>query len=369
MRGSPPQAATCAKRRGFVPAGALPPPPPPSPPPGGGGGPAGPARPRLPHRRPDAPSAPPPGSTTLPAPLPTGRQHAAGEEVPVSTAASVPDLPAHEGTPTVAPSFAETLFGSLWPEGGPRTAQGALLASLGIGALAAVVLPGRSTGIALLLVLLLAGVLVLRLSPRRSRPWTVASAALCLGLGSLTVLRAAEWVTVLALLAAGLLVTTALTDARRTLAVLAGPAAWVLSAVRGLPLLGRTITATSDRRLLWPVLRTAAVSLVALVVFGGLFASGDAVFGSWVSALVPELAWDSAIQRTFVLVAVAGVVLAACYLALNPPRVDRLALPAARPVTRAWEWLVPVGMVVAVFAGFVLAQATAMWGGHDYIQR
>ncbi|PFG41319.1 signal transduction histidine kinase [Georgenia soli] len=341
------------------------------PPDDGGGGRVRAVLPRLARPRAAAPSAPPPEDhAPLPAPLPTGRQHAAGEEVHVSTTASVPDVPAQGGARTAAaPSFAETLFGGLWPEGGPRTAQGALLASLGIGALAAVVLPGRSTGVALLLVLLLAGVLVLRLSPRRSRAWTLASAALCLGLGSLTVLRAAEWVTVLALLAAGLLVTTALTDARRTLAVLAGPAAWVLSAVRGLPLLGRTITATSDQRLLWPVLRTAAVSLVALVVFGGLFASGDAVFGSWVSALVPDLAWDSAIQRTFVLVAVAGVVLAACYLALNPPRVDRLALPAAQPVTRAWEWLVPVGMVVAVLAGFVLAQATAMWGGHDYVRR
>jgi hypothetical protein len=265
--------------------------------------------------------------------------------------------------------LAETLFGGLWPEGGPRTAQGALLASLGVGVVAAVVLPERSTGVATLLVLVLAGLLVLRLTPLRRRPWTLVSAALCLGLGSLTVLRAAEWVTVLALFAAGLLVTTALTDGRRTLAVLAGPAAWVLAAVRGLPLLGRTITATSDRRLLWPVLRTTAVSVVALVVFGGLFASGDAVFGSWVSAVVPDLAWDSAIFRTFVLVAVAGTVLAACYLALNPPRLDRLALPADRPVPRVWEWLVPVGIVVAVFTGFVLAQATAMWGGHDYVRR
>lgn len=29
----------------------------------------------------------------------------------------------------------------------------------------------------------------------------------------------------------------------------------------------------------------------------------------------------------------------------------------------------PVGVVIAVFAAFLVAQATAMWGGHDYLQR
>ncbi|MDD9205139.1 DUF4173 domain-containing protein, partial [Georgenia sp. 10Sc9-8] len=41
---------------------------------------------------------------------------------------------------------------------------------------------------------------------------------------------------------------------------------------------------------------------------------------------------------------------------------------APRPVTRAWEWLVPVGLVITLFAGFVVAQASAMWGGHDYVR-
>src|SRR5699024_4095401 len=43
--------------------------------------------------------------------------------------------------------------------------------------------------------------------------------------------------------------------------------------------------------------------------------------------------------------------------------------PPARPVTRAWEWMVPVGVVVAVFLGFLAAQASAMWGGHDFVRR
>ena len=61
--------------------------------------------------------------------------------------------------------------------------------------------------------------------------------------------------------------------------------------------------------------------------------------------------------RTFLTVAVAGATLTGVYLALNPPQVERLALPDARPVARPFEWLVPVGAVTLLFAVFVVAQA------------
>ncbi|MDQ3382994.1 MAG: DUF4173 domain-containing protein, partial [Actinomycetota bacterium] len=290
------------------------------------------------------------------------------EETPVTTRP-------HDVAPTGAsaiplPSSADSLFGDYWPERGLRTAPLPLYASIAIGALAAAVLPYRDLGLGTVLVLLVSGGLALALSVHRRRSWTVLAGVLCLGLASLVVLRAAEWLAVLAVLAAGVLVTTSLTDASRLLPMLASGAAWVLSGVRGLPLLGRTLAATSRHRMLWPVLRTAAISLVALVVFGGLFASGDAVFGSWVSRVLPDVHLaDSLVLRAFVWFMVGGVVLAACYLALNPPRVEKVAMPPTRPVARAWEWLVPVGVVVAVFLAFLMAQASAMWGGHDFVRR
>jgi hypothetical protein len=146
-------------------------------------------------------------------------------------------------------------------------------------------------------------------------------------------------------------------------------AAWPASALRGLPLLGRTITATSKVSKLWPVLRTVGLSLVALALFGGLFASGDALFGSWARSLVPDLGWDTIVTRTFLLVLVAGVALTGAYLALNPPPVADVRLPQGRRAAHRWEWGVPVGVVVALFTGFLVAQATAMWGGHDYLRR
>lgn len=277
-------------------------------------------------------------------------------------------VPSAAGLPAASARGLEGALRHVWPTERLATAPLPLLGSLAIGALAAALLPERRLGLAAFVVLVLGGGLVLGLTRRRARPWTLVSAALCVVLGSFVVLRDAGWLTFLSLVVVGVLVTTALTDARRVLEIVAGAASWVLSAVRGLPLLSRTLAALTRHRLLWPVVRTAAISLVALVVFGGLFASGDAVFGAWVGHLVPDLAWDSIIARTFVLVGVGGSVLAACYLALNPPQVDRVALGEPRPVAKVWEWLVPVGLVVAVFAGFVIAQTAAMWGGSAYVR-
>ncbi|MGO0575993.1 DUF4153 domain-containing protein [Ornithinimicrobium panacihumi] len=269
-----------------------------------------------------------------------------------------------------SPSVIEAMFGRFWPEGGPRTAPLALGASIALGGVAAMVLPYRAFGLGTAMLLVAAGGLVLSRSVHRRSVWTWVSVALCLGLASLVVLRAAEWLTVLSLMVAAVLVTTALTDARSVLGMISGAASWVLSGVRGLPLLGRTLSAASRAPLLWPVVRTAAVSLVAFVVFGGLFASGDAVFGAWMDRLLPQIELaDSVVLRSFVWFMVAGVVLAACYLALNPPRVEAVGVGRGRPVARAWEWVVPVGVVVALYAGFLVAQASAMWGGHEWVQR
>ncbi|MDP3891431.1 DUF4173 domain-containing protein, partial [Nocardioides sp.] len=63
-----------------------------------------------------------------------------------------------------------------------------------------------------------------------------------------------------------------------------------------------------------------------------------------------------------------GVVLAAVYLGLNPPRVDP-PRGQVRPVARRFEWLAPVLLVDVVFLVFLVAQATVIFGGHDYLRR
>ncbi|MDN5765846.1 MAG: DUF4173 domain-containing protein [Humibacillus sp.] len=318
-----------------------------------------------------------PNSDDRPTDRPTDRQnHQRTDAQPrrqtlenrVPTAPVTPISPPAQ--PVAAPRpFLDAIFGDLWPEAGLTTKTRVVTSCLGVGVLAAVILPGRDIGLALFAVLLTGGAVVLRSSVRRRSLWTGVSAVLCVALASLTVVRAAQWVSVLAIAAGIVLTTTALTGARSGVGLVSGLAAWPLSAVRGLPLLGRTLSATSRMTVLWPVLRTVAVSLVALVVFGGLFASGDAIFGSWAQSLVPAVDAAGFVFRAFVGFVIGGSLLAVCYLAINPPKVEQLTLPAGRPVVRVWEWLVPMALVVAVFVGFVVAQAAALFGGHDFVRR
>jgi two-component system sensor histidine kinase BaeS len=294
---------------------------------------------------PGAHPAPPPGYPVPAAPLP----------------AAAPYGPQPPSGPSLLDRF--------WPERGIGPQVGVVLAALGIGAFAATTWPFRAIGLETTLTMLLTGALMWVVARNRRHPWTLAMAGLAVALACVATLRASDGVITLSVLAGVTVAAVGLTRARGLLAMVASCAAWPLSALRGLPLLGRTLAATSRRQLLWPVLRTAAITLVALVVFGGLFATADELFGDWVTALVPDLGWDTIILRGFVLVLVAGVALTGAYLALNPPALEDVRVPQGSRTRRAWEWAVPVGVVVALFALFLLAQASEMWGGLSYLRR
>lgn len=310
-----------------------------------------------------------PTEPTLPATPPLAEQ-------PLASASAAAVATAPPITPTsVSPSYPgpphpvgrDSLFGGLWPERVSDPQPLALFGSLGIGALAGLLAFDRNLGLIVFVVLLLGGLLVWRASAYRFSRLTMVSAGLAVVLGSVVIWRAAEWLGVLSLLLTGVVIAMALTRAMKVSGIVAAVASWPLSGIRGLPLLGTTLTATSKQGMVWPVVRTAAFSLVALLLFGGLFASADAIFGSWANAVVPDLEWDSITARIFILVMVGGVTLAGCYLALNPPKVDEVLRPATKKV-RVWEWAVPVGLVIALFAGFLIAQANATIRGHEWVQ-
>lgn len=264
----------------------------------------------------------------------------------------------------------DTLFGSLWPEAERVDARPRLVAAaLAVGLLAALVLPFRAPGVGAFAVLVAACAVVARADRQPRSPYLLACRTLVLLLGATIVVRDATWVVALCMLAALGLASVALTGGRSVTALLASGTALPLAGLRGLPWLGRSVTVRTGAGSVAPVLRTVAVSAGLLAVFGALFASADALFARWVGALVPDLTVTSLVLRGFVLAAVGGLTLAGTYVALNPPRVERLALPDGTPVGRRFEWLVPVALVDAVFAVFVAAQLTAMFGGHAYLQR
>jgi two-component system, OmpR family, sensor histidine kinase BaeS len=272
--------------------------------------------------------------------------------------------------PTIAPAppLMDDVYGTFWPDRDVSARPALLFGALATGMLAGVVLPFRDLGVGTFVVLLAAGAVVLTASRHRRDPFTLACAALCVLLAATSVVRDADWIVLLCLLAGAALCICGVTRGR-TLAgfVLAG-LAWPLAGLRGLPWLGRTLGVLTGLGHGAALLRTIVWSVLGLIVFGALFASADALVAEWLDAVLPDLTLDTFVLRSFIAVAVGGAVLAASYLALNPAQVDRAA-GEARPVTHRFEWLAPVLVVNGVFAAFLVAQAAVVFGGHGYLQR
>ncbi len=299
------------------------------------------------------------------------RQHthipSSAQEPVMTNPVHTPALPAPAVGPMPEPAM-NTLFGSFWPDTGVPGNVRAVLCSLGVGLLAAMVLPFRDHGLGTFAVLLAAGGVVLGFSVNRRSPFTLACAALCALLAATVVIRDADWIVVLCLLAGGAVCVAGLVNGRTLTAFVLAGIAWPLAGLRGLPWLGRSVRAVTGLGKTAAALRTVGWSLLGVVVFGVLFASADAIFAEWASAVVPDLQLDSFVLRAFLTVAVGGVVLAATYLALNPPSVEPGG-GSARAVAHRYEWLVPVLLVDGVFLVFLGAQATVIFGGHDYLER
>jgi two-component system sensor histidine kinase BaeS len=262
----------------------------------------------------------------------------------------------------------DALFGGFWPEKGLPGRPAAVLGAIGAGVLAGVVLPYRDHGLGTFLVLLACGAAVLAVGVHRRSPFTLACSGLGVLLASTLLLRDAEWIVFLCVLAAAAVFVIGLVEGRSLAGFLLAGIAWPLAAIRGLPWLGRSLRPVAGLGRSAAAVRTALLSLLGVIVFGLLFASADALFAEWADAVVPDLEVESLVLRAFLTAFVTGVVLAAAYVAVNPPEVDPAGGPA-RPVAQRYEWLVPVLLVDAVFLVFIGAQATVFFGGHDYLER
>ena len=285
-----------------------------------------------------------------------------------------PPAPAPQ-TPVAPPGLIPSGLSTFWPDA-PRRRPGIVAAAAAAGALAATVLPERDLGLGTSLVFAaVVGTVFAAHTTRTTRAsgrrWTrldAFDAALVALLLATLFVRDAEWITVLCLVAALALTAVNSTKAASVLALVGTAAAVPLAAVRGLPWLGRTLKPSSGIQAWLPAARTAVVSAVLLMAFGALFASADALFASWVDALTPDITWNDLPARAVLATFIAGGTLAAAFVALAPPAVDRLRLPLGTS-RNEFEWLAPVLVVDAVFLAFLIAQATAMFGGHDYLQQ
>jgi hypothetical protein len=281
---------------------------------------------------------------------------------------SNPAVPTTVAPPTPRPAI-DSVFGSVWPETSVPARPRLVAAAAAAGVLAAMVTPGRDWGVGTFLVLATVCGVVAAADTHLRTPYHLTAGALSLLLMTPLFLLDADWIVVLCLLAAFAVGSSALAGGRSVTGLAASMAGVPLAGLRGLPWLGRSLTVAPGSRAWAPVLRTVMLSVLAVAVFGALFASADAVFARWADALVPDLTLGSLAERAFVWFGIGGLTLAGAYVALNPPRIERLALPQGTAVARRFEWLVPVSLVVVVFAVFVAAQLTVMFGGHEYLRR
>lgn len=241
------------------------------------------------------------------------------------------------------------------------------VAALGAGAFAAVAIPERPFGLGTVLAVAAIGAAVavgVWRTPSRS---DLALSGLLAVLLLMFVLRDAEWLLMLDLLAVAALGTVVLAGARTWESfVAAGLSVWARLVpalpyvLRPLAQSSRAVAARSAR----PVLRGTGLAVVLLVVFGALFASADAAFAELLEGLLPPAPDDLLAGRVVVAAFATALVGAGVLTRLRPVALPALPPAPARP--RA-EWAVPLVALDTLFAAFVVVQLAVLFGGQEHV--
>jgi hypothetical protein len=236
------------------------------------------------------------------------------------------------------------------------------------GLLAAVVVPAGPPGLGLVLLGVLVAVLLLRLAPGGVRGWRAVHGVLAVLLLASAALRDAPWLVGLDLMAAVAVGSLALTGGRTWAGLLRGLLAVGLAAPRGTGWLARGLAgARPDGAVVGPVARGLVLTALLLLVFGGLLASGDAVFASVLSRLVPDLPDVGMLPLRVVVGVLAAVGLASAALVLTASRPEPVVGEPARRLTRSAEWLLPLLALDLLLAAFVAVRSAVLFGGQDHV--
>jgi hypothetical protein len=261
------------------------------------------------------------------------------------------------------------LFGETWS--GPATppAPAVLSWAAGAGAVAGVSLTTDRAGVGWLVASAAVVLAVAVVGPRSAKPtvrhWVWSGAGLALM--AVGTVRAAEWLFPLCAVTACVARALALARGRSVRDMAMGIGAVVFAPVRAVPWVAKGVAEVRKRTGRGParVAGTVAVTGLLVLVFGALFAGADAAFATVVDRVMPSVDGGSVV-RWIVLAPVFGMIVAgACYWLAAPP--DLEAPATRRKPLRRFEWAVPVGVLVAMFAAFVLVQLTVLFGGREYV--
>ncbi|MEV2248399.1 DUF4173 domain-containing protein [Streptomyces sp. NPDC049970] len=343
--------------------------------PGGPGKPDGPGRPGG-FDGPDGFDGPGGSGTTKP--TAAERARASAPRVPSqSTGPVIPKVPAYlhakpgpdvwKRTGQQAPPGA---LSRLRPAPPHAISPAALWSALATALLSALLL-GEGPGLNLLLVALpaaLAAFFAARAAGRKLRPWTAVWAVGAVALLAIPALRDAGWPVFLAVVSALALGSLALHGSRSWPGVLLGSlglfptvaagARWGWHGVRD--------RADDSRGRVRTVVRSAAVAVVLLIVFGALFASADAAFADLLGALAPDISIGDSPWRVFLFALGLVGALAAAHSAAAPVRWDGISVRPGKARNRA-EWALPLILLNLLFAAFITLQLVVLLGGYDKV--
>ncbi|MFJ3299195.1 DUF4153 domain-containing protein [Streptomyces bacillaris] len=327
----------------------------------------------------DRPPTPQPPSPDAASPA-TGASGAAPQTATAAPVASSPRLqappprqapPPHPGGPWQPPVKRPSATAKLRPATPPPAPPAVLAAVLATAVLSALLL-GDGLGVNLLIVAVpaaLAAAFAAREAGRQLRPWTATWAVGGLALLAVPALRDAGWPTFLAVVSAFALGSLALHGSRSWPGVLIGSVGLLDSIGPGVRWGWRGVRERADdSRGRWATaVRTTAVALALLVVFGTLFASADAAFADLLGRLIPDVSIVDGPWRTFLfLVGLVGA-LASARTAAAPVRWDGLTVTPGKPRARM-EWALPLIVLNLLFAAFITLQLVVLLGGYEKVR-
>ncbi|WP_405388215.1 DUF4173 domain-containing protein [Streptomyces sp. NBC_01102] len=309
------------------------------------------------------------------------RQDSAGAASvpPQNYGPNVPSVPAYLKAPPPADPWQRraraqgqppAALSRLRPSAPPSIGAATLWSVLATALLSGLLL-GDGLGLNLLIVAVpaaLAAFFAARTAGRRLRPWTAVWAVGGLALLAVPALRDAGWPTFLAVVCALSLGSLALHGSRSWPGVLLGSLGLFPSVVPGLRWGWRGVRDRADdsRGRVRTAVRTSAVALVLLVVFGALFASADAAFADLLGSLTPDASIGDSPWRVFLFVLGLAGALAAAYSAAAPVRWDGITLRPG-PARNRVEWALPLIVLNLLFAAFIALQLVVLLGGYDKV--
>ncbi|MBW3594477.1 MAG: DUF4173 domain-containing protein [Actinobacteria bacterium] len=248
----------------------------------------------------------------------------------------------------------------------------------GAGLLAATILPGSRIGLSLFLVAVAVAITVVIADRDVSRHEAVFGTA-ALALAFAAVIRTAEWVVAVDLLAAAGVASFAVTEGKTWRRLAAAPLTVVRMMVRVPAGVARPVIEGVKRRdteNLGTLARTGGLTVVLLAVFGTLFVSADAAFARLATdVFVP----DVEVGRVWLRLALFGLVtvVAGGFILARPSFASPSdafggsgwgSAPGEEAVRKPVEWVVPIAILDLLFASFVAVQMTVLFGGRHHVE-